>query len=292
MATVHAIVGRMVDGQVIKEAVIHGDVTTLAGLAAAGTSILLDSGNDLTALHLAAAAGHTEVVELLLRCGADPRALRSNQFSPLHAAAMHGHANVIDALLAAGAVPNVQTEPQRYAPLHSAAWAGHEAAVATLLAGGAMSRLRNYRNETPADIARRNGHTAVAELIEADLRATRPSPLVAAFRWGVIEDSTGRVFKDARLYPGGTEGWDWRKTGTQHEPGIQVADFEDLLTLRPASVILTRGVQLVLQVPEATVAHARASGAEVFVLQSEDAIAEYNRRARREPVVALIHSTC
>ena len=155
-----------------------------------------------------------------------------------------------------------------------------------------MPCLRNYRNETPSDTARRNGHTAVAELLEADLRAPRPSPLVAAFRWGVIEDSTGRVFKDARLYPGGTEGWDWRKTGTHHEPGIQVADFEDLLTLHPASVILTRGVQLVLQVPEATVAYARASGAEVLVLQSEDAVAEYNRRARREPVVALIHSTC
>jgi hypothetical protein len=108
----------------------------------------------------------------------------------------------------------------------------------------------------------------------------------------VIEDASGRVFKDARLYPGGAEDWDWRKTGTRHEPGIQVADIEDLLALRPALVILTRGVNLVLQVPERTLAWVRAAGSDVVALQSEEAVAEYNRRARRERVVALVHSTC
>jgi len=44
---------------------------------------------------------------------------------------------------------------------------------------------------------------------------------VSSFRWGQIVVSADRTFKDARLYPGGVEEWDWGKTGTRHDPGIQ-----------------------------------------------------------------------
>jgi hypothetical protein len=115
---------------------------------------------------------------------------------------------------------------------------------------------------------------------------------ITTFRWGVIIDATGRTFKDARLFPGGVEEWDWRRTGTRHDPGIQIADLDDLLTTKPDVVILSRGVDLVLQVPHATIAHARAHAKTVLVLQSEEAVAEYNRRIANERMIALIHSTC
>jgi len=115
---------------------------------------------------------------------------------------------------------------------------------------------------------------------------------IATFRWGQIVDSAGTVFKDARLYPGGVEEWDWGRTGTRHDPGIQIADLADLLTTKPDVVILSRGVDLVLQVPAATIDFARSHVATVLVLQSEAAVAEYNRRIARERVVALVHSTC
>src|SRR5262245_22074977 len=115
---------------------------------------------------------------------------------------------------------------------------------------------------------------------------------IATFRWGQIVDSNGRAFKDARLFPGGGEEWDWRRTGTRHDPGIQIADLEDLVATKPDVVILSRGVDLVLQVPQATVDHARAHAKAVLVLQSEQAVAVYNRRVANERVVALIHSTC
>ena len=118
------------------------------------------------------------------------------------------------------------------------------------------------------------------------------APLIADFRWGRIEDSSGRVFKDARLSPAGAGPWDWNKTGTRHVPGIQIADVEDLLVTAPDLVILSRGVDLVLQVPQATIDFMTAAGPRVVVLQSEQAVAEYNRLARSERVVALIHSTC
>ena len=116
---------------------------------------------------------------------------------------------------------------------------------------------------------------------------------ITGFRWGEIIVAGDRRFKDARLHPDGAEEWDWRKTGTRHDPGIQPADFADLLALRPDVVILSRGVDLVLQVPQATIAYAREQAKEVLVLQSEQAVAEYNKRlAAGERVVALIHSTC
>jgi hypothetical protein len=115
---------------------------------------------------------------------------------------------------------------------------------------------------------------------------------IARFRWGEIVDAIGRPFKDARLFPGGIEEWDWGKTGTRHDPGIQSADLADLLATRPSVVILSRGVDLVLQVPQATIDFARSHAQTVLVLQSEQAVAEYNRRIPDERVVALIHSTC
>ena len=121
--------------------------------------------------------------------------------------------------------------------------------------------------------------------------ASERSPLITAFSWGRIEVS-GRTFKDVRLYPGGAEEWDWRKTGTRHDPGIQLADVEDLLERRPKTVVLSRGMELALNVPRGTIDAIRARGPEVIVLPSQQAVVEYNERRLREPVVALIHSTC
>ena len=126
----------------------------------------------------------------------------------------------------------------------------------------------------------------------AQTASTRDNLSIASFQWGQIVDSGGRVFKDARLFPGGVEEWDWRKTGTRHDPGIQIADLADLVASGPDVVILSRGVDLVLQVPQATIDYARKHEATVLVLQSEEAVSEYNRRIAKERVVALVHSTC
>jgi ankyrin repeat protein len=57
-----------------------------------------------TALHLAALAGHLDVVKSLLDAGADPNAREAgDNASPLHLAAIHGHLEVMRVLLDAGA---------------------------------------------------------------------------------------------------------------------------------------------------------------------------------------------
>ena len=71
-----------------------------------------------------------------------------------------------------------------------------------------------------------------------------------------------------------------------------ISDLADLLSTKPDVVILSRGVDLLLRVPQATIDFARLHVATVLVLQSEQAVVEYNRRIERERVVALVHSTC
>jgi hypothetical protein len=278
-----------IDSATLRAALLEEDLATLRRLSGQGPLVL---DGDLSPLSVASAAGRVEAVRLLLALGHDPRERRGNAFTALHAAAMHGHTDAARVLLDAGADPTAQTDPQRYTPLHSAAFAGHEATLRLLIERGALLARRNYRNETAADTARRTGCLAAAELLEeAALRPTL-SPRIAQFQWGRVTMSGGRFVKDARLYPGGFEGWDWQRTGTRHEPGIQLADLEDLFALRPEVVLLSRGVQLVLQVPGATVDAVRARGVAVRVLQSEELVVEYNRRCASERVVALLHSTC
>ena len=158
--------------EAVKNAAIAGDVAALTQLACThgGPAVRMDGDpQELSALHLAAAAGQLAAVEYLLSpaVAADPRAARINNFTPLHSAAMKGHAAVCEVLLAAGAGVNVQTDPQGYAPLHSAAFAGHVEAIRVLLAHGADRGLVNYRNERPADTARRTGQTEAVRVLEA-----------------------------------------------------------------------------------------------------------------------------
>jgi ankyrin repeat protein len=161
----------------LKQAAKLDDVSTLLAYADANGADAVrgnDDPQELTILHYAAAAGSVKVVRFLTSdaVGADVNAIRRNNFSPLHGAAMNGATEVCNLLLEAGAHPDVQTEPQSYAPLHSAAFGGHIDAVEALLRGGARPDVCNYRGETPAQTARRQGHTRVAERLETIMRVS------------------------------------------------------------------------------------------------------------------------
>ena len=66
------------------------------------------------------------------------------------------------------------------------------------------------------------------------------SPRVTDLAWGRLEVD-GSTFKDAKLFPGGARAWDWNETGTNHEPGIQPADVEELLERGATTVVLSKG---------------------------------------------------
>jgi len=118
------------------------------------------------------------------------------------------------------------------------------------------------------------------------------SPRIAAQSWGRIDLEDGRRFKDAKLYPGGGAEWDWGKTGTRHDPGIQPADLDQLLAAGAEVVVLSRGVYKRLKTPAETLALLKDRGVSVHVLQTEEAVRVYNTLCQDWAVGGLFHSTC
>lgn len=123
---------------------------------------------------------------------------------------------------------------------------------------------------------------------------TKParSPRVTHLSWGRMEVEGLGTGKDFKLYPGGGRTWDWNETGTRHVPGIQPADVQELLEAGSAVVILSRGMDLVLQTCPETLELLRARGVEVHIEETRAAVRLYNRLSETQPVGGLFHSTC
>src|ERR1700675_3477377 len=73
------------------------------------------------------------------------------------------------------------------------------------------------------------------------------SPAIEHIAWGVMQVHGLGTGKDVKLWPGGGRPWDWRETDTRHVPGIQVADIAELIDHGADVIVLSRGMELVLQ---------------------------------------------
>lgn len=130
---------------------------SLAVVASIATAVILGNSEggapsagaeNPSTLCIAAAQGHTELVELLLRQGADVNAFTRPDpatgivtMTPLMAAAMNGHADVVELLLRHGADLSAETGetalyPAGVTALYLAAVKGHDNVVAVLDAAG------------------------------------------------------------------------------------------------------------------------------------------------------------
>ena len=118
------------------------------------------------------------------------------------------------------------------------------------------------------------------------------SPRIARLSWGRLEIEGHGSFKDAKLFPGGARAWDWQETGTDHSPGIQPTDVQELLGQGVNVVVLSTGFLGRLQVCLETLQMLSDEGLAVHVLRSKKAVHLYNDLRERENVAALIHSTC
>lgn len=117
------------------------------------------------------------------------------------------------------------------------------------------------------------------------------SPKIMSLSWGEIQTKE-HTYKDAKLYPGGSRAWDWTETGTQHVPGIQPADVEELLEHDAKILILSKGINERLQTSDGTIEFLEDQGCTYYILQTEEAVEKYNSLCENEQVGALIHSTC
>jgi len=98
--------------------------------------------------------------------------------------------------------------------------------------------------------------------------------------------------KDFKLYPGGGREWDWSETGTRHVPGIQPADVTELIERGSTVIVLSRGMDLVLQTCPETLELIRSKGIAVHVEETRAAVVLYNQLAEEHNVGGLFHSTC
>ena len=117
-------------------------------------------------------------------------------------------------------------------------------------------------------------------------RPIRP-PLGTAHGSGACPQGT-----NAKLFPGGARAWDWRETGTSHDPGIQPADVEELLERGATAVVLSKGFDERLGVTGEALRVLEDRGVSAHVRQTGEAIRLYNELRETERVGALIHSTC
>ena len=153
-----------------------------------------------TALHLASAKGHVEVVRALLDKGADAAAVDKRGSTPLHLASNGGHAGVVRVLLERGADASAEDEQEisppmlavrgghvevtktfleftenviNWPPLHRALFEGNIDVTRTLLEHGTDSTEIFGENWTPIHAALAGGHTdSIRVLLECGVDMT------------------------------------------------------------------------------------------------------------------------
>jgi serine/threonine protein kinase/ribosomal protein L40E len=122
-------------------------------------------GSNYTPLIWAARRGRLALVRWLLDHKADPNARNRWDNTALHWAAAGGHTAVVLLLCKRGAELNGRESLKGNTPLHDAADEGRYEAVRALLRAGASIERRNKAGLTPAQVARKQGHHRVADLI-------------------------------------------------------------------------------------------------------------------------------
>jgi hypothetical protein len=121
--------------------------------------------SEASPLHLAAAQGNYDTIELLLSCGADVNAKTSYGRTPLERAARYGHASVVQLLLFRGANVNTTTEGGE-TPLLMAAGNNHKKVVKILLDHDADVTAASA-GFTAMRIATLQGYTEIVQLLQS-----------------------------------------------------------------------------------------------------------------------------
>jgi hypothetical protein len=121
------------------------------------------------------------------------------------------------------------------------------------------------------------------------------APTITSISWGkIVVCGQGKelVYKDAKLWPSTSKVWNWKETSTEHVPGIQKADISEFIN-EVDIVILTRGMDLVLQVPQETISYVKALKKQCFVGQTKEMVKLYNDLIKQgKRVGGVFHSTC
>src|SRR3569832_1728967 len=134
----------------LHQAVMQGDVNAVQDLLQKKTKIDSIDNKDRTPLTLAAAHGHTTIVELLLKAGA--RVNGRKRHTPLSQAALYGQLESMRMLIDHGANVN-KFDHAGYTPLHAATMGGSLEAIQLLLSHKAKQNRNKLDHRLPLHIA-------------------------------------------------------------------------------------------------------------------------------------------
>ncbi len=125
------------------------------------------SSDGFQALGLAAFFGQSEVVEYLIKEGAEVNTPSKNPMAvrPLHSSVAAQHMRISELLLESGAEVNCY-QKDGYTPLHEAAGNGQLEMVQLLLCFGAKKDVHLTDGRTPLDLAHEKGFGEVSTLLE------------------------------------------------------------------------------------------------------------------------------
>jgi ankyrin repeat protein len=129
----------------LHHAISNGDTKDVIKLLEYSQYIPIVDGRHRTALALASKYGYSEIVQILLRAGADVNEKDVNGFTALMLSAYSGHADVVKILLEAGADVNVR-DIYGDTPLIEAAMSGNMETVTIFLDAGADIDAFNAKN--------------------------------------------------------------------------------------------------------------------------------------------------
>ncbi|PNH03306.1 Ankyrin-3 [Tetrabaena socialis] len=164
--------------------------------AAGGADLEAKDNEDETALHWASQEGFKEVVEVLLRAGADVAAINEAMLVCV------GRMRALRCTSGQREGRGESAEPNCWTALHWASAGGHTDVAAVLLRGGADVQAKDYDGRTPVDLATEEGKVEVVALLQPAIPPAKPPKrrdmmvrkaasewaLLAAAKQGILQD--------------------------------------------------------------------------------------------------------
>lgn len=153
-------------GEAFRLAAYEGRIESVRRGIEAGMDAGAANERSLTALHMAAYNGHSDIVKLLLAhdVEVDPRDAEGK--TPLLHACTGPFANTVEILIDAGADVNAAESTESFTPLMMAAGLGQTEVVELLLRHDADKSTQDADKDRAIDHARNSGHAAIVKLLE------------------------------------------------------------------------------------------------------------------------------
>jgi ankyrin repeat protein len=189
-------------------AVIENRIDAVKLLLEKGASIHLLSISGINCIYMAAAAGWTEIVALLLEKGADPNSIArpntSDESTLLIQASKNGFVAIVEILIAAKVNVDYACACDGLTALAMACERGQVQVVHILLGAGANVFKRLKNGSSPLDLARKHKRVNVIQVLETVIAAIESqrshvsSPIATdTILTGLNEDQTSKVVEEA-----------------------------------------------------------------------------------------------